>query len=139
MYIEFHRFGQAKIRIGGSTLSLSQFLLLPQLPQKTALASKVVKNDSKKVISLRLAKSVTHSVVSRVSSLKTQDNAENAFINRECKRALILTSSFKLFINSSFLVAIHSQFVSLVQNISKKYVLIAISFRSKSLPYLIKK
>jgi len=41
---------------------LSQFLLLPQLPQKMTLASKLVKNDSKIVILLPLAKSVTHSV-----------------------------------------------------------------------------
>ena len=43
----FHRFGQAKIHNGGSALGSSQFLLLSQLPQKTTLASKVVKNRLK--------------------------------------------------------------------------------------------
>jgi len=33
-YSTFHRFGQAKICIGGLVLASSQFLLLPQLPQK---------------------------------------------------------------------------------------------------------
>jgi hypothetical protein len=37
---------QAKFDNGGSILSSSQFLLLPQLPQKMKLASKVVKIDS---------------------------------------------------------------------------------------------
>ena len=37
---------------GGKVLASSQFLLLPQLPQITLLDSKVVKNDSKIVISL---------------------------------------------------------------------------------------
>ncbi len=43
----FHRFRQPKFAYGGSILSSSQFLLLPQLPQKTALTSKLVKIDSK--------------------------------------------------------------------------------------------
>jgi hypothetical protein len=43
----FHQFRQAKFAYGGSILSLSQFLLLPQLPQKMEPASKVVKVDSK--------------------------------------------------------------------------------------------
>jgi hypothetical protein len=38
---------QAKFPKGGSILSSSQFSLLPQLSQKIALASKVVKIDSK--------------------------------------------------------------------------------------------
>ena len=42
----FQWFAQAKIRNGGLVLGSSQFLLLPQLPQKMKLASKVVKNDS---------------------------------------------------------------------------------------------
>ena len=62
-YRAFHRFGRAKIRNGGKALGSSPFLLLPQVPPKTMLASKVVKIDSKKVISLCYAKSVTHSVV----------------------------------------------------------------------------
>ena len=41
-----------KIRSGDKVLGSSQFLLLSQLPQKTMLASKVVKNNSKIVISL---------------------------------------------------------------------------------------
>jgi hypothetical protein len=48
----FHQFRQAKFAYGGSFLSLSQFLLLPQLPQKMELASKVVNVDSKIIISL---------------------------------------------------------------------------------------
>ena len=52
IYRAFHRFGQAKICNGGLALGSSEFLLLPQLPQKMTLASKVVKNDSKIVISL---------------------------------------------------------------------------------------
>ena len=43
----FNSLGQAKIHNGGSTLGSSQLLLLPQLPQKTTLASKVVKNTQK--------------------------------------------------------------------------------------------
>jgi hypothetical protein len=34
----FHQFRQAKFAYGGLILSLSQFLLLPQLPQKMELA-----------------------------------------------------------------------------------------------------
>ena len=37
--------GQAKFVYGGSVLDWSQFLLLPQVPQKMSLASKVVKNN----------------------------------------------------------------------------------------------
>jgi hypothetical protein len=48
----FHRFRQAKFDKGGLILSLSQFLLLPQLPQKMKLASKVVEIDSKIIGSL---------------------------------------------------------------------------------------
>jgi hypothetical protein len=48
----FHRFRQAKFAYGGSILNSSQFLPLPQLPQKMELASKVVKVDSKIIISL---------------------------------------------------------------------------------------
>jgi hypothetical protein len=48
----FHGFSKAKFDNGGSILSSSQFLILPQLPQKIKLASKVVKVDSKIIISL---------------------------------------------------------------------------------------
>ena len=48
----FNRFGQAKFAYGGPVLDSSQFLLLPQLPQKMTLASKMVKIDSKIIISL---------------------------------------------------------------------------------------
>jgi len=34
IYREFHRLGQAKFPNGGSILGLSQFSILPQLPQK---------------------------------------------------------------------------------------------------------
>jgi hypothetical protein len=51
-YSVFQGFRQAKSANGGSILSSSQFLILPQLPQKIKLASKVVKVDSKISISL---------------------------------------------------------------------------------------
>ena len=46
-YRAFRRFGQAKFAYGGPVLGSSQFLLLPQLPQKITLVSKVVKMGSK--------------------------------------------------------------------------------------------
>ncbi len=51
-YSVFHQFMQAKFDYGGSILSLSQFLLLPQLPKKMKLTSKVVIVDSKIIFSL---------------------------------------------------------------------------------------
>ncbi len=48
----FQGFGKAKSAHGGSILSSSQFLILPQLPQKIKLASKVVKVNSKIIILL---------------------------------------------------------------------------------------
>jgi hypothetical protein len=44
-YSVFQGFSKAKSVNGGSILSLSQFLILPQLTQKIKLASKVVKVD----------------------------------------------------------------------------------------------
>ena len=52
-----------KLAYGGKVLGSSQFLLLPQLPQKATLRSKLVKNDSKLIISIYGSKSLTHSVV----------------------------------------------------------------------------
>jgi hypothetical protein len=52
VYSVFQGFSKAKSANGGSILSSSQFLILPQLPQKIKLASKVVKVDSKIIISL---------------------------------------------------------------------------------------
>ncbi len=49
----FHGFEQAKFPDGGSVLGLSKFLILPQLPPKIRLNSKVVKIDPKIIISLR--------------------------------------------------------------------------------------
>jgi hypothetical protein len=46
-YRVFHRFRQAKFDNGGTILSLSQFLLLPQLHKKIKLVSKVVNIGSK--------------------------------------------------------------------------------------------
>jgi len=43
----FTDLGQAKICEGGSALGKSRFFLLPQLPQKTMIDSKVVKIDLK--------------------------------------------------------------------------------------------
>jgi hypothetical protein len=51
-YSVFQGYSKAKSANGGSILSSSQFLILPQLPQKIKLASKVVKVDSKIIISL---------------------------------------------------------------------------------------
>jgi len=48
----FHGFGQAKFAYGGSILGLSQFTLVPQVPLKMVLDLKMVKNDSKIIISL---------------------------------------------------------------------------------------
>ena len=42
-----------KLAYGGLVLGLNYILLLPQLPHKIMLASKVVKRDSKIIISLR--------------------------------------------------------------------------------------
>ncbi len=47
LYSVFYQFRQATFDNGGSLLDSSQFLLLFQLPQKTRLASKVVKINSK--------------------------------------------------------------------------------------------
>ena len=53
------------IKLGYSCLVLgsSQFLIMPQLPQKMMLATKVVKINSKNNHLASLSKSVTHSVV----------------------------------------------------------------------------
>jgi hypothetical protein len=51
-YSVFQGFRQAKSASGGSILNSSQFLILPQLPQKMKLSSKVIKIDSKIIISL---------------------------------------------------------------------------------------
>ncbi len=49
-YSVFQGFSKAKSANGGSILNSSQFLILPQLPRKIKLASKVVKIDSKIII-----------------------------------------------------------------------------------------
>jgi hypothetical protein len=51
----FQRFRKAKSANGGSILSSSQFLQLPQWPLKMTLAIKVVKVDSKIIISIRFS------------------------------------------------------------------------------------
>jgi hypothetical protein len=51
-YSVFQGFRQAKSANGGSILSSSQFLILPQLPQRMDLTSKVIKVDSKIIVSL---------------------------------------------------------------------------------------
>jgi hypothetical protein len=51
-YSVFQGFRQAKFANGGSILSSSQFLILPQLPQKMKLASKVVKINPIIIVSL---------------------------------------------------------------------------------------
>jgi hypothetical protein len=67
----FHRFRQAKFANGGSFLSSSQFLKLPQLLQKMMLASKVVKIDPKIIISL-LKILIPETVISDVTSKSKQ-------------------------------------------------------------------
>jgi len=61
-YGAFHGFGQAKFAYGSLVIGSSQFTLLPPLPVKTKLNLKVVKIDSKIIISLPKSKSVIHSV-----------------------------------------------------------------------------
>jgi hypothetical protein len=52
-------FSKAKSANGGSILSLSKFFILPQLPQKIKLTSKVVKVDLKIIIWLpKISKSL---------------------------------------------------------------------------------
>jgi len=52
-YRVFHGFEQAKFPDCGLVLGLSQFSILPKLPPKMLLNSKVVKIDPKIIISLR--------------------------------------------------------------------------------------
>jgi len=52
LYRVIHEFGQGKFSDGGLVLSSSQFSILPQLPPKIMLNSKVVKIDLKITISL---------------------------------------------------------------------------------------
>ncbi len=66
----FHRFRQAKFAYGGSILSSSQFLLLPQLPQKMELASKVVKVDSKIIVSYLRSKSVKLTLANKLEQFE---------------------------------------------------------------------
>ncbi len=51
-YSVFHRFRHAKFANDGLILSSSQFLILPELPQKMKLTSKVVEIDPKIIVSL---------------------------------------------------------------------------------------
>ena len=59
----FTDLGKLNLPMDGPVLGSSQFSLLPQLPKKMMLASKVVKIDSKIIISFRKSKSMTHFVV----------------------------------------------------------------------------
>jgi hypothetical protein len=52
LYSVFHQFEHAESADGGLILSLCQFLLLPLLQQKMELATRVVKINSKIIISL---------------------------------------------------------------------------------------
>ena len=51
-FTDLDKLNLVKIYNGSKVLGSSQFLILPQLPQKTTLASKVVEIDSKIIISL---------------------------------------------------------------------------------------
>jgi len=57
----FNRFGQLKLGYAGLVLDLSQFSILPQVPQKMMLTSKVVRIDSK-YLSITLYKSGMHNI-----------------------------------------------------------------------------
>ena len=50
--MDLDKLNLVKLGYDGSVLGLSQFLLLPQLPQKMILALKVVKSNSEIIISL---------------------------------------------------------------------------------------
>jgi hypothetical protein len=51
-YRAFHGFGQAKFPYAGSDFGSSKFSILPQLPPKIMLNSKVVKIDTKILIAI---------------------------------------------------------------------------------------
>jgi len=51
-YRAFHGFGEAKFAYSGSSLGSTQFTLLRKLPLKMILNLKVVKIESRKIISL---------------------------------------------------------------------------------------
>ncbi len=61
-YRAFYGFGQAKIPDVGLVLGLSQFSILPQLPSKILLDSKVVKIDPKIIIKInfKINKTLIH-------------------------------------------------------------------------------
>jgi hypothetical protein len=67
IYSVFQGFSYAKFAYGGSILSSSQFLILPQLPQKMKLTLKVVKIDPKIIVSLPTFKSLKLTVDVQVS------------------------------------------------------------------------
>ena len=69
-------------------LGSSQFLLLLQLPQKTMLATKVVKICSKIIISLCKSKSVTYALVWLCVTYKVVDFKLWIFYSLECKTHL---------------------------------------------------
>ncbi len=52
IYRAFHEFVRAKFLDGGLVIGSSQFSILPKLPQKILLSSKVVEIDPKVIISL---------------------------------------------------------------------------------------
>jgi hypothetical protein len=61
-YSVFHRFREAKFAHGGSILSSSQFLLLPQQPLKTTITMTVVEINSKIILLLPQSKPVKQTV-----------------------------------------------------------------------------
>ncbi len=65
-YSVFQGFSKPKSANGGLILSSSQFLILPQLPEKIKLASKVVKVYSKIIISHLRSKSLKLTVLPAV-------------------------------------------------------------------------
>ena len=76
-----------KLAYGDLVLGLSQFFLLPQLPQNKTLASKLLKSDSKITILLHWSKYMTHSVHS-LQQLRQEQEGRSLLIAFEQKKLL---------------------------------------------------
>ena len=77
------------VRMVGSVLCLSQFLILPQPPQKTKLTSKGDKIDSKIIIALHQSKSVTH----YVGLLRLRSQPDLCYIATYCYMHFLLCAA----------------------------------------------
>ncbi len=85
-----------KFSYGGEVFCSSQLLSLPQQSQKMTLSLKVVKSNSKIIISLPLSNSMTHSVRKR-----GKNNKANYIVTIENRFDLFFNDSLHLF-SSSF-------------------------------------